>query len=74
MLSLIINSLMSFIIIIELDVRDDFCLQKFLIQGCLGYPGFFVFPYEVEDCSFKVCEELFWDVNGDYTDSKDCFW
>ena len=30
--------------------------------------GFFVFPYEVEYCSFEVCEELCWDYDGDFTE------
>ena len=27
--------------------------------------GFF-FPYEVENCSFKVCKKLFWNFDGDF--------
>ncbi|KAL6086712.1 hypothetical protein STEG23_032488 [Scotinomys teguina] len=34
----------------------------------------FVFPYEVESCSFQVCEELCWDFDGDCIESVDCFW
>jgi hypothetical protein len=34
--------------------------NSFIIQDCSSYPGFFVFPYEVENCSFEVCKELCW--------------
>ena len=37
------------------------------------YPGYFVFPYEADYCSFKVCEELCWDINEGCIDSIDCF-
>jgi methionine aminopeptidase len=33
----------------------------------------FVFLYEVENCSFNVCEELCWNLDGDCTESIDCF-
>ena len=36
-------------------------------------PGLFVFPYETEYCSFKVCEELCWDFDGECIESPDCF-
>ncbi|KAL6086892.1 hypothetical protein STEG23_002628, partial [Scotinomys teguina] len=39
-----------------------------------SYPGFFVSPYEVENCSFQVCEELSWDFDGDCIKSVDSFW
>ena len=45
--------------VIEFDVRDgDTSRSSFIVQDCFGYRGFFVFPYEVDYCSFKVCEEL----------------
>ena len=44
--------------VIKLDVRDsDAFRSSFIVQDCFGSPGFFVFPYEVNYCSFKVCEE-----------------
>ena len=50
--------------IVELEVRDgDAFGYFFLVQDCFGYPGFFVFPNEIEYCSFEVCEELCWDFN-----------
>ena len=51
---------------IELEVRDgDASRSTFLVQDCFGYPGLFVFPYEVEYCSFEVHEELGWDFDED---------
>ena len=63
--------------IIELDLRDgDACRSSFIVQDFFffGYPGFFIFPYEVEYCSFKVCEELSWDFDRDCIESIYCFW
>ena len=61
--------------IIELDVRDgDASVNSFFFffkQDCFGYPGFFVFPYDFECCSFKDCDEYFY---GDCIESIDCFW
>jgi hypothetical protein len=31
----------------------------FIVENCFHYPRFFAFPYEVENCSFYVCEELY---------------
>ena len=42
-----------------------------LFMTILVILDFLVFSYEVEYCSFKVCEELFWDFDGDYTESGD---
>ena len=61
--------------IIELEVRDgDASRRSFIVKSCFGYPGFLVFPYKVEYCPFKVCEELCWDFDGDCIDSVDYFW
>ena len=50
---------------IELEVRDgDASRSSSVVQGCFGYPGSFVSPYKVENCSFKVCEELCWNLMG----------
>ena len=39
---------------IELDVRDgDASRSSFIIQDYFGYPGVFVFPYEVDYCSLR---------------------
>ena len=34
---------------------------------------FVVFLYEVENCSFNVCEEFDWDFGGDCSQCIDCF-
>ena len=35
--------------VIELDVRKgDASGNSFIVQDCFGYPGLFVFPYEVD--------------------------
>ena len=46
--------------------------SSFIIRNCFGYPGFLVFPYEVEYHSFKICEEFCWDFDGDCIESIDC--
>ena len=61
--------------ILELEARDgDASGSPFIVQDCFGYPWFSVFPYEVEYCSFEVCEELCLDFNGDCIESVGCFW
>jgi hypothetical protein len=45
-----------------------FCLFVF----CLVWFGF-SFPYEVENCSFKFCNELYWNFDGDCIESVNCF-
>ena len=51
--------------IVELEIRDgDTSRRSFFVQDCFSYLGLSVFPYEVESCSFKVCEDflrLFFD-------------
>ena len=43
----------------QLEVRDgDTCRCFFIMQDCFSYPGGFVFPYEAENCFFKIFEEL----------------
>ena len=34
----------------------------------------FVFPHEVENCSFKICEELCCNFEENYIESVDCVW
>ena len=60
--------------VIELDVTGgDASRSSFVVQDCFGLPGFFVFAYEVDYCSFNVCEELCWDFYGNCIESIDCF-
>ena len=36
--------------IIELEVLDgDYSRNSFIVKGCFGYPGSFVFPYKVKN-------------------------
>ena len=59
---------------VEFEVRDcDASRSFFIVQNC-GYPGFFASPYEVECCSFEVCEEFCWDFDGYCIEFVDCFW
>ena len=44
--------------VVELEVRNGyFSKGSFLVQDCFDYPRFFGYPYEVENCSFKVCKK-----------------
>ena len=41
--------------VVQLEVRDgDSPRNSSIVENCFGYPGFFVFLYEVENCSFHV--------------------
>ena len=60
---------------VQLEIRDgDTSRSSFIVQDCFSYPRFFVFPYEVEHCSFKVCKELHWGFDGDSIESVYCSW
>jgi hypothetical protein len=44
----------------ELRIRGVVVLgSSFFVQDCFSYPWFFGFPFEVENCSFQVCKEIF---------------
>ena len=62
--------------IVELEIRDgDTSGSSFTVQDCFSYPVFCLFvcfSIEVDYCSFKVCEELCWDLDGDFIESVDC--
>ena len=59
----------------EFEVRDyDASRSSFIVQDCFGYLRVFVFPYEVEYCSFEVCKEFFLAFDGHCVESVDCFW
>ena len=61
--------------VVELEVRDrDASRSSFIVEDCFGYPVVLVFPYDVEYCSLKVYEELYWDFDGNLNESVDCFW
>ena len=42
--------------VVQLEIRDGNNLWKFFY--CFSFLGFFVFPYEVQLCSLKVCKVL----------------
>ena len=45
--------------VVEFELKDcDAFRSCFVGRDCLGYPEFFTFPYQVEYCSFDVCEEF----------------
>ena len=50
--------------VVHLEVKKgDTSWSSFIVQYCFGYPGFIIFPYEVENCSFKVYKivlEFWW--------------
>ena len=59
---------------VQLEVGDADSSGSLFIKDCFGYPGFFVFPYEVENCSFKFYKILFWNFDWDCIQLVDCFW
>ena len=51
--------------VVQLEVRDGDSLgSSFIVQNCFLYPRFLVFPYEVENCFFYVCEESCWNFDS----------
>lgn len=60
--------------VVQFEIRDgDFSRSSFIVENCFGLPGLFVFPYEVENCSFYVYEELCLNFDGNCTVSIGCF-
>ena len=64
----ILDSFHYYSSVVDFEVRDAF-RNSLIMQYCFGYPGVLVFPYKVEYCSFKFCEEF----NGYCIDSVECF-
>jgi hypothetical protein len=61
--------------VVQLEVWDsDTSRRSFIVQDCFSYPGFFVFPYEVENCSFQLCKELCWNFDEDFIESVESLW
>jgi hypothetical protein len=45
--------------VVYYELRDsDITRSSFIVQDSFSSSRFFVFPYEAENCSFKVCKEL----------------
>jgi hypothetical protein len=60
--------------VVQLEVRNsDSSRSSFIVENSFHNSGSFVFPYEVENCSFHVCEELIWNFDGDCIEFVDCF-
>jgi hypothetical protein len=61
--------------VVQLEIRDGEPPEVLLLYRILlAFLDVFVFPYEVESCSFKVCKELCWNFGGNCFESVDCFW
>jgi hypothetical protein len=61
--------------VVKLEVRDgDSSRSSFIVWNCFSYPEPSGFPYEAENCSFHVCEELCWNVYGNCIESVDWYW
>ena len=45
-----------------------------LLKTVSAIVGFFVFLYEVENCSFKDYKEFCWKFDEDFIESVDCFY
>ena len=75
-------SRMFYLRLIGLDVRDGVLPEVPLLYEialailyCLFVCLFvYTYPCVPECCSFKVCEELCWDFDGDCSESIDYFW
>ena len=64
-----------FSFVVQLEIRDgDASRNSFIVHNCLSYPRYFVFLYEVDSCSFKVCKELCWNFDGNCDQSVDYFY
>ena len=61
--------------VVDFKVMDcDASRSSFIVQDCFTYLGLFAFLYEVEYCSFEICEEFYWDFDKYCTILTDCFW
>ena len=61
--------------------KSDNSSSYFIVQDCFSYPVLFVclfvfvlcvFLSKVENCYFKICEEMCWDFDGKFIQSVDC--
>ena len=58
----------------KIEIRDGGKSRNFpSIQDCFNYPENFVFPYEVENCPFKVCKNVCWSFDENSIEFVDCF-
>ena len=61
--------------VLQLEIRDgDTSRHSFIVPDCFSYTGSFVFPYQVENCSFKVCREFCGNFDRSCIQPLDRFW
>jgi hypothetical protein len=55
--------------VIQIEIRDgDTSRSSFIIKICFSYPGCFVFSFEIQHCSFKLCKEWSCSFDGNCID------
>ena len=71
--------------VVQLEIRNgDISSSSFIVRDCFEAILFllllfcflfclFVFSYEAEICTFKICKELHWKLDKDCIESVDCF-
>lgn len=52
------------------DRNSDTSRRTFIVQYPFSSSGIFVFLYEVENYSFKIFKELYWNFDGDSIESR----
>ena len=61
--------------VVQLEVRDgDSFRSSFIVKNYFSHPGFFGFPYIIDNCFFHVFKELYWNFYGNFIESVDCIW
>jgi hypothetical protein len=62
--------------VVQLEIRDgDTFRSSFIAHDYFSYPGwFFVYPYDIKNCPFKVYKELCLNFGENGIESTDCFW
>lgn len=55
--------------VVQLEIGNgDTSIKSFLIQDCFVYSEFFTLVYEVIECSFSICDKLYWNFDGNLMD------
>jgi hypothetical protein len=61
--------------VVQFEVRDsNTSRSSFIVQDSFSYLKFMDFSYEFGNYSFKICEELCWNFEGDCFEPVDWFW
>ena len=59
--------------VVQLEIGNgDTSTKPFLIQDCFVYSEFLTLVYEAEECSFSICDKLYWNFDRDCIESVDC--